>query len=142
VSAAIAAGLAAEPQDEAKALAKLDDEWSKVAASRDAKRVASFYAEDVVAYPPNEPLSTGRAAAEKVWAAYFADPSFSISWKTIHAEVSKSGELGFTSGTYQTSANGPDGKPATENGKYLCVWRKQKDGTWKAVHDMWNSDAR
>jgi ketosteroid isomerase-like protein len=126
----------------AKVLAKLDDDWSKAAATRDADRVASFYAEDAIAYPPQEPVAVGRAAAKKVWAAYFADKSFAISWKTTHAEVAKSGDVGYTSGPYEASFQGPDGKRASEKGKYLCVWRKQKDGTWKAVHDMWNSDSK
>src|SRR6267142_5345210 len=82
--------LAADMDANAKALAKLDDDWSKAAATRDADRVASFYAEDAIAYPPNEPAAVGRPAATKVWASYFADPSFKISWKTDHAGVSKS----------------------------------------------------
>jgi ketosteroid isomerase-like protein len=126
----------------AKVLAKLDDEWSAAAVARDVDRVASFYAEDAIAYPPGEPVAVGKAAAKKVWAAYFSDPSFSISWKTLRAEVSKSGELGYTSGTYEASYKGPDGKPVAEKGKYLCTWKLQADGTWKAVHDMWNTDAR
>src|SRR5262245_16144700 len=92
----------------ARALAQLDDDWSKAAASRDAERVASFYAEDAIAYPPSEPMAVGKAAAKKVWATYFSDPSFAISWKTMHAEVN--GELGYTSGTYSNSFAGPDGK--------------------------------
>lgn len=126
----------------AKALASLDDEWSKAAASRDADRVAAFYAEDAVAYPPGEPVAVGRAAARKVWAAYFADPTFSISWKTVSSGASASGDLGFTAGPYESSYKGPDGKLVREKGKYLCTWRKEKDGTWKAIHDMWNTDAR
>ncbi len=100
----------------AKALATLDDEWSKVAATKDADRVAEFYAEDAIAYPPNEPVAVGRAAAKKVWASYFVDKTFSISWKITHTEVSKSGELGFTSGTYEDSYTGPDGKLVSEKG--------------------------
>ncbi|HEY7369212.1 MAG TPA: nuclear transport factor 2 family protein, partial [Thermoanaerobaculia bacterium] len=69
----------------AKVLAKLDDEWSTAAVARDVDRVASFYAEDAIAYPPGEPVAVGKAAAKKVWAAYFSDPSFSISWKTLRA---------------------------------------------------------
>ena len=126
----------------AKMLVKLDDDWSAAAVARDVDRLASFYAEDAIAYPPSEPVAVGRAAAKKVWAAYFADPTFSISWKTLHADVSKSGELGYTSGTYEASYKGPDGKMVAEKGKYLCTWKLQADGTWKAVHDMWNTDAR
>ncbi len=126
----------------AKMLIKLDDDWSAAAVARDVDRLASFYAEDAIAYPPSEPVAVGRAAAKNVWATYFADPTFSISWKTLHAEVSKSGELGYTSGTYEASYKGPDGKPVAEKGKYLCTWKLQGDGTWKAIHDMWNTDAR
>jgi ketosteroid isomerase-like protein len=128
--------------DEPRALAKLDDEWSAAAGKRDADAVASFYADDAVVYPPGEPVAIGRAAAQKVWAAYFAEPSFKISWKTLHAGVADSGEMGFTSGSYECSLNGADGNPVVEKGKYLCMWRKGADGNWKAVHDMWNADSR
>jgi ketosteroid isomerase-like protein len=34
----------------------------------------------------------------------------------------------------------PSGKPINDRGKYLAVWKKQPDGTWKCVMDIWNSD--
>lgn len=141
VSAAFA-GPQDDPAAKAKTLSKLDDDWSAAAGKKDVDLVASFYAEDAVAYPPGEPMAVGKAAAKKVWAAYFAEPSFEISWKTLHAEVAKSGDLGFTSGPYKSSWTGEDGKKVEEKGKYLCNWKLQKDGTWKAVHDMWNTDAK
>jgi ketosteroid isomerase-like protein len=134
--------LASDMDANAKALIKLDDDWSKAAAARDVDKVASFYADDAIAYPPNEPAAKGREAAKKVWAAYFAEPTFKISWKTNHAEVAKSGDIGFTSGTYEDSFKGPDGKMVSEKGKYVCMWKKQEDGSWKAIHDIWNSDAK
>ena len=134
--------LAADMDANAKALAKVDDEAHQAAAARDADRVASFYAVDAIAYPPNEPMAIGREAAKKLWASYLADPSFAISWKVVHADVSKTGDLGFTAGTYEASFKGPDGKLVSEKGKYVTTWEKQKDGTWKATHDIWNSDAK
>ena len=134
--------LAADMDANAKALAKVDDDWSKAAATRDADRMASFYAEDAIAYPPNEPAAIGRPAAKKVWAGYFSDKSFTISWKAAHAEMAKSGDLGYTAGTYEASSKGPDGKQVTEKGKYVTTWKKQKDGSWKASHDIWNPDAK
>ena len=133
-------GVAADMDASAKVLVKLDDDWSRVAATRDAARVVTFYADDAIAYPPNERAAMGKAAAQKVWAAYFVEPTFTISWKTTHAEVT--GDLGFTSGTYEDSFKGPDGNVVHETGKYLCVWKKQKHGTWKAIHDMWNGDSK
>jgi uncharacterized protein (TIGR02246 family) len=134
--------LAADMDANAKALAKVDDDWSKAAAARDVDGVASFYAEDGIAYPPGAPMAIGRPAAKKVWAANFADKTFTISWKTVHAEVAKSGDLGYTAGTYEASFKGPDDKQINEKGKYMTAWKKQKDGTWDAIHDIWNSDAK
>lgn len=124
----------------AAALARVDDEWSAAAATRDAERVASYYAEHCYVYPPGAPAVHGRAAAQEVWAQILADPSFTISWKTVHADIAKSGEMGITSGTFENSWTGPDGEVVRDKGNYLCTWRLEKDGSWKAVHDMWNSD--
>ena len=125
---------------DAQSLTQLDDAWSKDASTKQAEKVASYYAPNAVAYPPNAPVAIGRDAAQKVWADYFAAPNFSIAWKTTHA--GSSGNLGFTTGTYEDSFTAPDGKTVHESGKYVCIWRKQADGNWKAIHDTWNSDAK
>ena len=129
----------AEAQN-AKALIALDNDWSNAAVAKNVDRVASFYAADAVVYPPNEPIAVGRAAARKVWARYFADPTYQVSWKTTSAGVENN--TGWTAGTYQDSWKGSDGKTIVGKGKYLCVWRKGADGKWKAIHDMWNSDTK
>lgn len=123
-----------------KALIALDDDWSKAAGARDVDRVASFYADDADVYPPNEPMVHGRTAAREVWAKYLADPNYKISWKTTAAGVDNN--TGWTAGTYEDSLKGADGKTVDSKGKYLCVWRKGKDGKWKAIQDMWNSDTK
>lgn len=123
-------------------LTQLDDAWSMAAATRNADSVASFYATDAVAYPPNMPVAIGQAAARDVWAGGFADSTYTISWTTTAARVAASGDMGFTAGTYQESYRGADGNPVTMTGKYLCVWAKQADGSWKATNDMWNADAK
>jgi uncharacterized protein (TIGR02246 family) len=123
---------------DAKALVALDDQWSAAAAARDLDRTASFYAEDASVFPPNAPVAKGREAARKVWADFFAAPDFKISWNTTSASVDHN--LGYTSGTYEDSYTGKDGKTVSETGKYLCVWRKNSQGKWMAIQDMWNAD--
>ncbi len=133
--------LAAEMSAEAKALVKLDDEWSASAGKRDLDLLVSFYAEDAMAYPPGEKVAVGRTAARAVWSG-IADPNYSLAWKANNAGVSASGELGFTAGSFVENIKGSDGKTTTATGKFLCVWKKQKDGKWKAIHDIWNYDAK
>lgn len=125
----------------ARTLTQLDDAWSKAAATRNADSVASYYAVDAIAYPPSAPVAVGQTAAKAVWAACFADSSYAISWKTDHASVSQSGDLGFTAGTYEESFRRADGTRVTLKGKYLCVWKQQEDGTWKGYRDIWNTDS-
>jgi len=131
---------AANVDDAAKMLVKLDEDWLAAAQQKDVSRVTSYYAEDATVYPPNESAAVGPAAAAKAWASFFAVPNFALSWKTTHAGVS--GSLGFTAGTFEDSYTGSDGNMVHETGHYVCVWKKQKDGSWKAIHDIWNTDGK
>ncbi len=133
---------AADTAVASKQLIRLDEAWSKAASTRNADSVGAYYADTAIAYPPGEVAAVGRAAATRVWAAGFADSTYNISWKTTHAEVAKSGELGYTSGTYEESMRGPEARMMAVKGKYVCVWAKQADGGWKAVQDIWNADSK
>ncbi|MGA7930824.1 MAG: DUF4440 domain-containing protein [Candidatus Sulfotelmatobacter sp.] len=64
----------------------------------------------------------------------------SITWRPNKADVARSGELGYTSGTYEMSFKDASGKAVADKGKYLMVWKKQADGAWKVLFDMSNSD--
>ena len=130
-SLALSAGI----PDNAKALAALDDAWSKAANAGDVSGVISYYANDAVIYPPNSPMVSDAAGIKKTWETMLADPKAKLSWTTTNAGVDRN--MGFTSGSYQVA--GAD-RAIIEKGKYLCVWQKGKDGKWKAVHDMWNPD--
>jgi ketosteroid isomerase-like protein len=126
-----------------RSLATADEAWSAAAVARDAAKVATgYYAEDGIAYPPDAPIAVGRAATAKIWTDGFSDPTYNVSWKAIRVEVSESGDIGITSGTYVESYKGSDGKLVTNHGKYVCIWRRNKDGQWKAVDDIWNADGK
>src|SRR5829696_7967143 len=125
--------------DEA-ALRKLDDEWSKAAGSRDVEKTISYYTDDAVVMPPNIPTLTGKEAIRSLWKSMLGSPSFSGGWKATKVEVARSGDLAYVSGNYEFNEQDNSGKPITDKGKYLEIWRKQADGGWKCVADMFNSD--
>ena len=56
-------------------------------------------------------------------------------------DASRSGELAHSTGTYELSYNDPSGRPVTDRGNYLAVWRRQADGSWKMVVESFNSDS-
>ncbi len=125
--------------DEA-ALRKLDEEWSKAAGAREVDKTVSYYTDDAVVMPPNIPTLTGKEAARDLWKSMLSSPSFSGGWKATKVEVARSGDLAYVSGTYEFNEKDDSGKPLTDKGKFLEVWKKQSDGNWRCVADMFNSD--
>ena len=70
----------------------------------------------------------------------FAIPGMSLRFQTTKAGASKSGDMGYAVGVYQWSSKDPKGNDYHETGKYNEVWKKQSDGSWKCVTDIWNAD--
>jgi ketosteroid isomerase-like protein len=116
----------------------LDDQWSKAAGAKDVEKTVSYYSEDAVVMPPNAASATTKEAIRALWKDLLTDAN--ISWKTKNVEVAQSGDLAFSSGAYEVTLNDPTGKPVNDRGKYLEVWKKQTNGMWKCVADIWNSD--
>jgi ketosteroid isomerase-like protein len=72
--------------------------------------------------------------------AFFAaqGTSSSLTWHPVYAAVAGSRDLGFTIGEYIATGRGPSGAAVQRFGKYLTVWKLQRDGTWKFVVDGGN----
>jgi ketosteroid isomerase-like protein len=68
-------------------------------------------------------------------ASAFADTSYSLNWEPARAELSASGDLGFTIGRYQSRRMDADGQPIVRTGTYLSIWRREESGAWKVVVD-------
>ena len=69
--------------------------------------------------------------------AYFAarPGGSSLSWRPVYASVAGSRDLGFTVGAYVSTGRGPSGATVQRFGKYLTVWQRQHDGSWRFVVD-------
>lgn len=64
-------------------------------------------------------------------------PEYTLDWSPEHAEVAKSGELGWTWGTYVATFHDSTGAAIEATGKYLNIWKKTDDG-WRVAVDMGN----
>ena len=137
--AAAAVCLAGDTKAE-QALRDADAAWSKAAGSKDLDKTVSYYSNDATVLPPNASAATTKEAIKKIWQDMLANPGLVISWKATKVEVAKSGDLGFVSGTYELTMNDASGRPVNDRGKYVEIFKKPADGTWKAVVDIWNSD--
>jgi ketosteroid isomerase-like protein len=98
---------------------------------------AALYSENAVLMPPHEPALTGRPAIRR-WLAAF--PPMSDFGLTV-VEIDGRGDLAYVRGTYALTIAASGKTPALpDHGKYVEVRRKQADGSWLIVLDIFNSD--
>jgi len=126
-------------QDEAS-IRVLEAAWSSALQAKDLDRFVANYAPEAVVLPPNEPIATTPDGIRKDLADFLALPGFSMSFRPTAVKVASAGDFAYSYGTYDLTMTGQNGKPVPDKGKYVTVYRKQADGSWKAVVDTFNSD--
>jgi uncharacterized protein (TIGR02246 family) len=133
-----------EPPDtralDERAIRAADAATLKAAQTNDVNGAVANYADDADWLPPNSPIVHSKAAIREGWAKLIGNPGFTIDWQINRLEVARAGDVAYTIYTYQMSLDGPNGKPITDQGKDMAVWKKQSDGAWKMVADTFNSD--
>jgi ketosteroid isomerase-like protein len=67
-----------------------------------------------------------------------ADADFELKWEPQSAEVSGSGDMGYTWGFYTLSAKQYGYKILVRRGKYLNIWKKDDQNQWRVMVDMGN----
>jgi ketosteroid isomerase-like protein len=110
-----------------------DQQWAQ--STTDPEKFASSLSAEANFYAPGAPAYRGAEAFARAFGELSKIPGFSLRWIAEKAEVSKSGDLGYSTGTYSATFG-----ETTDKGKYVTIWRKQSDGSWKVIEDMFNSD--
>ena len=130
----------ADTAGEEQTIRNAEIEWSKAAAAKDVEKIMTYYAEDAAMFPANAPLAMGKSNIKATWTGMMAMPGIAISWTPIKVDVAKSGDMAWDHGTYTLSFMDAAGKTQSDRGKYVVVWKKQPDGSWKVSGDIFNSD--
>lgn len=135
---AMVAAVAAAAQTISKGsdlLVKLEAEFAKDVAAHGQQAFVTWFADDGVELEQGGGIATREDIRKREpW-----PEGTSLSWSPVHAEMASSGDLGFTYGSYIFRSRDKDGKIVVSYGKYMSLWRKQKDGSWKVIADMGNS---
>jgi uncharacterized protein (TIGR02246 family) len=125
-----------------QAVKDVEAAWVKDTATKDPDKWASYFAEDGSGLYPGAGILNGKAAIRAAMAPFMADPNFSLTFQSTRAMASKGGDMVYSQGTYTMTVTDPKTKkPMTDKGKYLTVYVKQADGSWKAIADTFNSDS-
>jgi ketosteroid isomerase-like protein len=130
--------VSASPKATAEMLKQLEGEFMKAAAEKGSQGYMSYYADDSVEVPNGAPLIQGKAEIAKGM-GFLDDKNNHLLWTPVGADISASGDLGYTYGTFEFHAKDKEGKPVVQYGKYTSIWKLQEDGSWKVVLDMGNA---
>ncbi len=84
------------------------------------------FADDGIVFRP------GPVNAKEVYRARPAS-AVVLSWEPVHAEVSSSGNFGFTTGPWEFRPD-RDSEPVAF-GHFVSVWKREADGSWKVAAD-------
>ena len=137
-SCTVACASASHPADARSQILRLDAEWSEAAQRRDVEQVLSFWTEDARVFPPGTSAIVGKQAIREYVSKSFQIPGFGISWKTTDVAVSRVCYLAYATGTNRVTFTGTDGEPVVVEGKAVTVWRRDANGEWKCIIDIWN----
>jgi ketosteroid isomerase-like protein len=111
-----------------RALVEMEHAFAKAAATRGTRDAfIEFLADDGIVFQP------GPVNGKKFWTQRERRKGL-LSWEPEYADVSRAGDLGWTTGPWEFRPNGPEDKPVAF-GEYFTIWKKQGDGSWKAVLD-------
>jgi ketosteroid isomerase-like protein len=77
----------------------------------------------------------GPVNAIETWSQRDPAPTGLLTWWPTYADVSRAGDLGWTTGPYEYRDTRTQEKP-DDAGHFFTVWRRQPDGSWKWVLDL------
>jgi len=111
-----------------------ESDMAKAFATLDPAKTASFYSDDVVALSPDSPVIQGKDNAQKYFETMMKDKP-EVSWAPEKVEVARSGDLAYSWGRGKARMKDKKGKVTETTDKYVSVWKKQADGSWKIAID-------
>lgn len=107
--------------------------------SGNAAAVGQMYTEDAAVLPPDGKRVDGRKGVEEFWQGAIKGGMKNLTLKAL--EVEESANLAYEVGAFTLDVPSKGGALSTVAGKYLVVWKKGDDGTWRLHRDIWNLGA-
>lgn len=113
--------------------------WVEATNEKDIEKWSAFLATSPYFHPAD---SSPLVNADEITSYYersFADPRFSLDCRQEYVDVSASGEMAWSRGQCKGTFTGPDGNEKTGTSRWLKVWIKQSDGSWRCRVNVWRN---
>lgn len=122
-------------------LLQRDAEWASAASEgHDVELILSYWTDDAVVLPPGLSAVIGKAELRQYVQGSMQIPGFRITWTSTEVNFSPDGNLAYMFSRNAVTMNGADGKPTTTEGRAVTIWRREADGQWRCVVDIWNTE--
>ena len=116
----------------------LEARFAKDVAARGGAAFADWFADDGVALGNGAAPVVGKVAIAR--SAGWSPTTYQLTWKPTDGMMGPSGDMGYTWGHFEGHSKDANGNPVTTSGRYMTIWRKQADGTWKVVLDAGSTE--
>jgi uncharacterized protein (TIGR02246 family) len=122
------------------AISELDANVRRNIQARDADAmVDGYYAEDARVLLPEQGEVQGKGAIREMWRALVAAGMADLVIETDHLYVG--GDLAVGTGTVRATVRPAGGRPTIREGRFTVAFRRQSDGTWRNIIDMYTIDS-
>ncbi len=128
-------------QELKKEFQKMNDKMAEAMLNENNDAILAMYADDVISLPSYNPMLKGKSALKKQMEMDENDNMKMKDFELTTLEVFSSGDYAYEVGKYNLSMEMDGGAESwTDNGKYLTVYEKQSDGSWKVKVETWNTN--
>jgi ketosteroid isomerase-like protein len=144
ITLALGYGGCRSPASEAdlEALSTLQRRVDSAIIGGDTESYLGLIADDAVLMPPNAPPVIGKDAIRS-WNEQMSRQFRFQSYNPVDDEVVVAGKWAFRRATADwtlTPVGG--GEPIHSSGKFIIIYERQPDGSWRVARDIWNSNTR
>jgi uncharacterized protein (TIGR02246 family) len=118
-----------------QAIDKGNAQWSEAWDKADASMLARLFAEDGVLLGRNGKFFKGPKQIFERQKAVMEGAGKSVKSTVTTVDLWLDGDTAYETGKYSYKYQ-EKGKPVSEEGRYVTIWKRQGDGSWKIIVDM------
>ena len=111
----------------------VEKEFCAMAQSEGVEKAFLYFSADSAVILNRDRLLKGKEAIRKRYQTF--PQNAKLEWAPDFADVSTSGDLGYTYGKYTFTSTDSIGHTTQSSGIFHTVWKRQSDGKWKFVWD-------
>lgn len=119
---------------------EMDSKMEKAMLAMDHSTLMTLYSDDAISMPSYSPMVKGKTSIEQMGKK---DMEMGTKYKSFDTNITDffgDGKYAYEIGTYTINFSTSKMPDVKDHGKYLTVWEKQSDNSWKIKAETWNSD--